>query len=147
VAVLAPAPGLSRRGPADDPRSSGEVLRQLWVPLAPPVDRNAPLRVPPSEPRRSVPGRQRASRRAGKGAVAAAEAEARAQPGATQRGDWENAHVGPSLLAYARGGQGRRRQIVDPTPVEGPLEPGPYECRGVGKHEAGRRARGDTWAP
>jgi hypothetical protein len=142
VEVWEPAQGLSWRGTSDDKLLSGDVLRKLLVKLENHVDRNAPLRLPPSEPRVSVKVRQRASRRAVKGAVDAAEAEARAQRVATTLVAWDNDHVGPSLLAYARVGTGRRMHIVDTTHVEVPLETGPYECSGVVKNDDGSRSRG-----
>jgi len=73
------------------------VLRQLLVTLEHHMDRNEPGRLPPVEPSQPVKVRQRASRRAVKGAVDEVEAEARAQRVATKLVDWYNAHVGPSL--------------------------------------------------
>src|SRR6266568_5509169 len=142
VEVLEPEQGLSWRGTSDDKLLSGDVLRKLLVKLEHHVDLNAPLRLPPSEPSLSVKVRQRASRRAVKGAVDAAEAEARAQRVATKLVDWYNDHVGPSLLEYARVGTGRRIHIVDTTHVEVPLETGSYECSGVVKNDDGTRSRG-----
>lgn len=118
------------------------MLRQLLVKLAKPVDLNAPLRLPPYEPSLTVKVRQRGSRRAVKGAVDVAEAEARAQRVATKLVAWYNATVGPSLLQYARVGTGRRIPIVDTTHVEGPLETGTSECSGVVKNDNGSRSRG-----
>jgi hypothetical protein len=86
--------------------------------------------------------RQRASRRAVKGAVDVAEAERRAQRVAAKLMAWDNDTVGPSLLAYARVGKGRRIHIVDTTHVEVPLETGTYECSGVVKNDDGSRSRG-----
>lgn len=80
------------------------MLRKLLVKLEPPVHLNAPLDLPPCEPSQSVKGRQRASRRAVKGAVDEVEAEARAQRVSMKLVDWSNAHVGPSLWQYARVG-------------------------------------------
>jgi hypothetical protein len=124
VEVVAPAQGLSLRGPSDDQLLRGDVLRTLLSKLAHQVDLNAPLRVPPHEPSLSVKGRPRASRRAVQGTVDAAEAEARAQRGAAQLVGWYNDRVGPSLWASARVGTGRRLHLVDPTHVEVPLETG-----------------------
>jgi hypothetical protein len=131
--VLAPEQGLSLRGPADDQLLSGEGRRQRWVKLAHPVDPTAPLRLPPDEPRVAVHVRQRASRRAVKGAVAAAEAEARAPRVAATLMDGDHAQVGPSLWRYARVGPGRGLPIGDPTPGEVPLETGPSACHGGGE--------------
>jgi hypothetical protein len=142
VEVLEPAQGLSWRGTSDDKLISGDVLRKLLVKLEHHVDLDEPLRLPPSEPRMSVKMRQRACRRAVKGACEAAEAEARAQRVACQRMAWYNATVGLSLLDYARIGKGRRLPIVDTTPGEVPLETGPSACRGVVKNDDGSRARG-----
>jgi hypothetical protein len=142
VEVLEPAQGLSLRGTSDDKLISGDVLRKLLVKLENHVDPQGPLRLPPWEPSVSVKVRQRASRRAVKGAVDAAEAEARAQQVAAKLMAWYNDTVGPSLLAYARVGTGRRIHIVDTTHVEVPLETGTYECSGVVKNDDGRRSRG-----
>jgi hypothetical protein len=50
--------------------------------------------------------------------------------------------VGPSLVAYAQLGDGRRLHIVDCTKVEVPLDSGHYECSGVVKNDDGSLARG-----
>lgn len=142
VEVLEPAQGLSWRGTSDDKLISGDVLRKLLVKLEHHVDLDEPLRLPPSEPSMSVKIRQRASRRAVKGAVDAAEAEARAQRVACQLMAWYNDTVGLSLLDYARVGKGRRIHIVDTTHVEVPLETATYECSGVVKNDDGSRSRG-----
>jgi hypothetical protein len=118
------------------------VLRKLLVKLEHHVELNEPLRLPSYEPSLAVKVRQRASRRAVKGAVEAVEAEARAQRVSTKLVDWYNDHVGPSLLQYARIGKGRRIHIVDTTHVEVPLETGTYECSGVVKNDDGSRSRG-----
>jgi hypothetical protein len=146
IEVLEPAQGLSLRGTADDKLISGDVLRKLLVKLEHHVDLNAPLRMPPQEPSVAVKVRKRASRRAAKGTVDAAEAEARAQRVAAMLLDWYNARVGPSLLQYARVGTGRRIHIVDTTHIEVPLETGTYECSGVVKNDDGSRSRGYTLA-
>jgi len=146
VEVLEPAQGLSWRGTSDDKLISGDGLRKLLVKLEHHVDLAAPRRLPPSEPSMSVKIRQRASRRAVKGAFDAAEAEARAQRVACQLMAWYNDTVGPSLLDYARLGKGRRIHIVDTTHVEVPRETGTYECSGVVKKDDGSRSRGYTLA-
>ena len=140
--MLEPTQGLSWRGTSDDKLSSGDVLRKLLVKLEKHVDLTTPLRLPPYEPSQVVKVRKRASRRAVKGAVDVAEAEARAQRVAAQLMAWYNDKVGPSLLAYARMGQGRRIYLVDTTHVEVPLETGSYECSGVVKNDDGTRSRG-----
>ena len=142
VEVLAPAQGLSLRGTSDDKLISGDVLRKLLVKLETYVDPNTPLRLPPYEPSLPVKVRKRASRRAVKGALDVAEAEARAQRVAIKLRNWYNDHVGPALLDYARVGPGRRIHIVDTTHVEVPLETGTYECSGVVKNDDGTRSRG-----
>ena len=142
VEVWEPAQGLSLRGTSDDKLISGDVLRKLLVKLEKHVDPHMPLRVSHWEPSVSVKVRKRASRRAVKGAVDAAEAEARAQRVAAKLMAWYNDDVGPSLLAYARVGTGRRIHIVDTTHLEVPLETGTYECSGVVKNEDGSRSRG-----
>jgi hypothetical protein len=146
VEVLEPAQGLSLRGTSDDKLISGDVLRKLLVKLENQVDLNEPIRVPSSEPSLAVKVRQRASRRAVKGAVDVAEAERRAQRVAAKLMAWDNDTVGPSLLAYARVGKGRRIHIVDTTHVEVPLETGTSECSGVVKNDDGSRSRGYTLA-
>jgi len=142
VDVLEPAQGLSLRGTSDDKLLSGDVLRKLLVKLENHVDLDEPVRVPPVAPSQPVKVRQRASRRAVKGAVEAVEAEARAQRVSTKLMDWYNNHVGPSLLRYARVGPGRRIHIVDTTQVEVALETGTYELSGVVKQDDGSRSRG-----
>src|SRR5712691_6248722 len=142
IEVLEPEQGLSLRGTSDDKLISGDVLRKLLVKLEKHVDLNAPLRMPPFESSQAVKVRQRASRRAVKGAVDEVEAAARAQRVAAKLMEWYNDTVGPSLLAYARVGSGRRIHIVDTTHVEVPLETGTYECSGVVKNDDGSRSRG-----
>src|SRR5216683_7652968 len=142
VEVLEPGQSLSLRGTSDDKLISGDVLRKLLVKLEHHVNLNEPLGLPPCEPSQAVKVRQRASRRAVKGVVDEAEAEARAQRVATKLAAWYNAHVGPSLLAYARMGTGRRIHIVDTTHVEETLQTGTYECSGVVKNDDGSRSRG-----
>src|SRR5215813_10923121 len=89
VEVVEPAHGLSLRGPSDDKLFSGDVVRKLLVQMEEQVDlRQVDLRqpasLPPQEPSVAVRVRERASRRAVKQAVDAAEAETRAQQVATQ---------------------------------------------------------------
>ncbi len=131
--MLAAAQGRSLRGTAEDPLISGEVGRPLLVKLASPVDLAEPVRVPFVEPSQPVTGRQRAARRAVKGTGDAVEAAARAQRVAATWLGWSNAQVGPALLPAARRGKGRRRPMVDTTPVAVPREPGTDEWRGGGK--------------
>jgi len=142
IEVLEPEKGLSLRGTSDDKLLSGDVLRKLLVTLEHQANLHEPLDLPSCEPSQPVKVRQRASRRAVKGAVDEAEVEARAQWVATKLVAWYNTHVGPSLLQYARMGRGRRIPIVDTTHVEVPLETGTYECSGVVKNDDGTRSRG-----
>ena len=142
VEVLEADQGFSLRGTSDDKLISGDVLRKLLVKMEKQVDPNAPLRLPPYEPNVSVKVRKRASRRAVKGVFDAVDAEARAQRVAATLMDWYNAEVGPSLLGYARVGQGRRSHILDTTGVQVPLETGTYEWSGVVKNDDGTRSRG-----
>jgi hypothetical protein len=121
---------------------SGDVVRKRLVKLETRVALDEPVRVPPVEPNQPVKVRKRAARRAVQGAGNAVEAEARAQRGAAKLMAWYNGHGGPSLVPYARVGTGRRIHRVDTTPVEVPLEPGPYELSGVVKHDDGSRSRG-----
>ncbi len=142
VDVLEPEQGVSLRGTSDDKLISGDVLRKLLVKLEQHVDLHEPLHVPSCEPNSLVKVRKRASRRAVKGAIDEGEAEARAQRVAAKLRHWYNDHVGPSLLQYARVGQGRRIHIVDTTQVEVSLETGTYECSGVVKNDDGSKSRG-----
>jgi hypothetical protein len=142
VEVLEPEQGLSLRGTADDKLISGDVLRKLLVKLENHMDLKTPVRLPSVEPSQPVQVRQRASRRAVKGAFNASEAEARAQRVSSQLMAWYNDHIGPSLLHYARLGKGRRIHIVDTTQVEVCLETGTYELSGVVRNDDGSRARG-----
>src|SRR4029453_1733073 len=146
IEVLEPEQGLSLRGTSDDKLISGDVVRKLLVKLEHHADLSEPLGLPPCEPSQPVKVRQRASRRAVKGAIDEAEAEARAQWVATKLVAWYNAAVGPSLLQDAPVGRGRRLHIVDTTHVEVPLETGTYECSGVVKNDDGTRSRGDKLA-
>jgi Transposase DDE domain len=142
VEVLEPDQGLSLRGTSDDKLLSGDVLRKLLVKLENQVDLKAPVRLPSFEPSQAGKVRQRASRRAVKGAFDVVEAEARAQRAAAKLMDWYNDHVGPSLLHYGGAGQGRRIHIVDTTQGEVALEAGTYELSGVVKNDDGSRSRG-----
>ena len=142
VEVVAPERGLSVRGTSDDKLFSGDVVRKLLVQMEQEVDLSQPVVSPAKEPSVVVKVRARASRRAVKQAVDAAEAEARALKVAEQLVAWYNQHVGVSMLHYARLGRGRRLHILDTTRVEVPLETGTYECSGVVKNEDGTYARG-----
>jgi hypothetical protein len=66
----------------------------------------------------AVAVRERASRRAVKQAVDAAEADARAHQVAAQLVGWYHQQGGGSMLHYARLGQGRRLHILDTPHVE-----------------------------
>jgi DDE family transposase len=142
VEVVEPERGLSVRGTTDDKLFSGDVVRKLLVQMEQQVALSQAVRPPPQE--RSVAGkvRERASRRAVKQAVDAAEAEARAHKIAEQLVGWYKQQVGVSMLQYARLGKGRRIHILDTTRVEVALETGTYECSGGGKNDDGTRSRG-----
>src|SRR5215217_5961012 len=142
VEVIAPTQGLSLRGTSDDKLFSGDVVRKLLVQMEQQADLSQARLLPPQEPSVAVKVRERASRRAVKQAVDAAEAEARAQLVAAQLITWYNQHVGISMVQYARLGRGRRIHILDTTHVEVALETGTYECSGVVKNEDGTYARG-----
>jgi len=142
VEVVAPERGLSVRGTSDDKLFSGDVVRKLLVQMEHQADLSQPPPRLPQEPRVAVKVRQRASRRAVKQAIDAAEAEARAYYVAEQLLGWYNQQVGVSMLQYARLGRGRRLHILDTTHVEVALETGTYECSGVVKNEDGTRSRG-----
>ena len=142
VEVVEPAHGLSLRGTSDDKLFSGDVVRKLLVKMEQQADLSQPPLMAPPEPNVAVKVRQRASRRAVKQAVDAAEAEAQALNVAEQLVGWYNQHVGGSMLQYARRGRGRRIHILDTTHIEVPLETGTYECSGVVKNDDGTYARG-----
>ncbi len=139
---MEPEQGLSWRGTSDDNLISGDVLRKLLVKLEAQTDLSQPARVPPPEPSVGVKVRARASRRAVKQVVDAAEAEARAYKVAEALVDWYNQHVGLAMVQYARLGPGRRIHILDTTHLEVPLATGTYECSGVVKSDDGTYARG-----
>ena len=142
VEVVEPECGLSLRGTSDDKLFSGDVVRKLLVQMEQQADLSQPASRPPQEPNVAVKVRERASRRAVKHPVDAAEAEARAYQVAAQLVGWYNQQVGVSMLQYARLGRGRRIHILDTTHVEVALETGTYECSGVVKNEDGTLARG-----
>ena len=98
VEVVEPARGLSWRGTSDDKLFSGDVVRKLLVQMAQQADLSPPARRPPQEPSVAVNVRERASRRAVKHPVDAAEAEARAHKVAEQLVGWYNQQVGVSML-------------------------------------------------
>jgi hypothetical protein len=147
VEVIEPTQGLSLRGTSDDKLFSGDVVRKLLVQMEQQADLSQARLLPPQEPSVAVKVRERASRRAVKQAVDAAEAETRAQLVAAQLITWYNQHVGISRVQYARLGRGRRIHILDTTHVEVALETGTYECSGVVKNEDGTYARGYKLAP
>ena len=124
VEVVAPQRGLSVRGTADDKLFSGDVVRKLLVQMEQQAALRQPTRRPPQEPSVAVKVRERASRRAVKHPVDAAEADARAYQVAAQLVGWYNQQVGGSRLQYARLGRGRRLHILDTTHVEVALEAG-----------------------
>jgi hypothetical protein len=142
VEVVEPEHGLSMRGTSDDKLFSGDVVRKLLVQMEQQADLSQPTRRPPQEPSGVVTVRERASRRAVKHPVDAAEAEARAHQVAAPLVGWYNQQVGVSMLQYARLGRGRRIHILDTTRVEVPLETGTYECSGVVKNDDGTLSRG-----
>jgi hypothetical protein len=119
VAVIEPAQGLSWRGTSDDQRLSGDGVRKLLGQLAQQADVRQPMPLPLPAPRVAVKGRERAARRAVTQAGDAANAEARAQQVAAPWVSWDNPHGGVSMFQDARLGRGRRRPMLDTTPVEG----------------------------
>ena len=147
VEVLAPEQGLSIRGTSDYQLFSGDVVRTLLVQMKQQADLSQPRRWPPQEPSVAVKVRERASRRAVKHPVDAAEAEARAHHVAAHLVGWYNQQVGVSMLQYARLGKGQRIHILDTTHVEVALETRTYECSGVVKNEDGTLSRGYKLAP
>jgi hypothetical protein len=146
VEVMDPEHGLSVRGTSDDKLFRGDVVRQLVVQMEQHADLSQPARRPPPEPSVAVKVRERASRRAVKHAVDEAEAAARAHQVAEPLVDWDNQHVGVSMLKDARLGRGRRRPILETTHVEVPIETGTYAWSGVVKNEDGTLSRGSKLA-
>ena len=132
------------RGTADDKLFSGDVVRKILVQMEQQADLRPPVQRLPQEPSVAVNVRERASRRAVKQTMDAAEAEARAYQVAAQWVGWDNQHVGVSMWPYARLGRGRRRPILDTTHVEVALETGTYECSGGVKNDDGTRSRGSS---
>jgi len=142
VAVTQGGQGMSRRGTSDAQVVSGDVLRKLLVQMETEMEIDeADL----SNEEVDAPwGRlgKRRSRREAKGEVDAREAQVRGRGVAEQLLKWYRDEVGPSLLAYAQMGSGRRLHIVDCTQVEVPLESGHYECSGKVKNDDGSWSRG-----
>jgi hypothetical protein len=142
VEVTEAGKGMSRRGTGDAQVVSGDVLRKLLVQM------ETRAQVSPAELVREVVDtrvgrvRQRGSRRAAKGPVDVRDAQARGRRVAEQLLQWYANGVGPSLVAYAQLGDGRRLHIVDCTKVEVPLDSGHYECSGRVKNDDGSVSRG-----
>jgi hypothetical protein len=114
VAVTQAGEGLSRRGTGEAQVVSGDVLRKLLVQMEKPVE------VTKADLDNEDPGdtrvgrvRQRGARRAAKGQVEARDAQVRGRRVAPAMLTWYNDCVGPSLVAYAQLGDGRRLHIVD----------------------------------
>jgi hypothetical protein len=142
VEVGEPEQGLSVRGTSDDQLFSGDVVRKLLVKMEQEVDLSQPAPTLAKESSGAVKVRERASRRAVKQAVNAAEAEGRALQVAAPLISGYNQPVGVSLLNYARLGRGRRIHILDTTPVDVPLATGTYEGSGGVKTDDGTYSRG-----
>ena len=144
VAVTHAGEGISRRGTGDAQVVSGAVLRKLLVQMEKQVEvTQADLDKEDVVDTRVGRVRQRGSRRAAKGQVDARDAQARGGRVAREMLKWDSDCVGPSLLAYAQLGEGRRLHIVDCTKVEVPLDSGHYACSGVVKNDDGSLSRGD----
>jgi hypothetical protein len=144
VAVTQAGEGISRRGTGDAQVVSGDGLRKLLVQMEKQVEvTQADLDKEDVVDTRVGRVRQRGTRRAAKGQVDARDAQARGSRVAREMLTWYSDCVGPSLLAYAQLGEGRRLHIVDGTKVEVPLDSGHYECSGVVKNDDGSLSRGD----
>jgi hypothetical protein len=124
VEVVEPERGWSVRGTADDKLFSGDGVRKLLVQMEQQAALSQPTRRPPQEPSVAVKGRERASRRAVKHPVDAAEAAARAHQVAAPLVGWYNQQVGVSMWQDARLGRGRRIHLLDTTHVAVALETG-----------------------
>ena len=120
VEVIEPEQGWSIRGTSDDKLFRGDGVRKLLVKMEQQADLSRPACLPPQEPRVAVKVRERASRRAVKQTVDAAEAQARARKVADPWVGWYNQPGGVSMVQYARLGRGRRLHSLDTTHVEGP---------------------------
>lgn len=143
VAVTQAGEGISRRGTGDAQVVSGDVLRKLLVQMEKQVEvTQTDLAKEDVVDTRVGRVRQRGSRRAAKGQVDARDAQARGSRVAREMLKWYSDCVGPSLVAYAQLGEGRRLHIVDCTKVEVPLDSGHYECSGVVKNDDGSLSRG-----
>jgi hypothetical protein len=134
--------GMSRRGTSDAQVVSGDVLRKLLVQMEKQVQVSKAELVGEVVDTRVGRVRQRGSRRAAKGQVDARAAQVCGRRVAEQLLAWYTDRVGPSLVAYAQLGAGRRLHIVDCTKVEVPLDSGHYECSGVVKNDDGSLSRG-----
>jgi hypothetical protein len=147
VAVTQAGEGISRRGTGDAQVVSGDVLRKLLVQMEKPVEvTQAELDNEDIVDTRVGRVRQRGSRRAAKGQVDVRDAQVRGCRVAREILTWDNDCVGPSLVAYAQLGDGRRLHIVDCTKVEVPLDSGHYEGSGVVRNDDGSLSRGDKVA-
>lgn len=142
VAVTAAGRGISRRGTSDEQVLSGDVLRKLLVQMEMQIEVDETALA--HEAIETPVGRlgKRGSRREAKGEVDAREAQVRGRGVAEQLLTWYRDDVGPSLLAYAQLGSGRRLHIVDCTKVDVALESGHYECSGKVKNDDGSWSRG-----
>jgi hypothetical protein len=128
VTVTEAGQGMSRRGTSDAQVVSGDVWRKLLVQMETKIEVDeADLA---HEAVETPTGRlgKRGSRRDVKGQVDAREAQVRGRGVAEQLLKWYRNDVGPSLLAYAQLGSGRRLHIVDCTKVEVSLESGHYDA-------------------
>lgn len=148
VEVVQAGNGLSARGTSDDSVHSGDVLRKLLVKMESRVEAEAHVETTAASASVTQPlkVRERRSRRAVKQELDEQEAARRGQAVAAQLIEWYNQHVGMSMLAYARLGDGRRLHILDTTPIEVALKTATYECSGVVKNEDGGYTRGDKLA-
>ena len=143
MAVTQAGEGISRRGTGDAQVVSGDVLRKLLVQMAKQVEvTKAGLANEDVVDRRVGRVRPRDSRRAAKGCIDARDAQVRGCRVAQEMRTWYSDGGGPSLLASAQLGHGRRLHIVDCTKVEVPLDSGHYECSGVVQNADGSLSRG-----
>lgn len=140
--VLEEGDGVSGRGTKDDSVMSEDVLRKLLAL----IEKKAELTEADLEAATaggaSVKVRQRASRRAAKQELDQVKAAAHSAACSRQLLNWYNESVGPTLLDYAKVGEGRRIHLLDTTQIEVSLETGTYECSGVVKDEQGQLWRG-----
>ena len=149
VEVTNAGQGISRKGTQEDTLISPDVWRKLLVKMEQGISPETPLEPAAQalydalEGKSAVPDpAARPSRRAAKQTVDEADARRRGLGAAQRILDWYNQTVGPSLVAYAQLGEGRRIHLLDVTKVVAPLERATYECGTLVKNDDQTYSRG-----